>query len=293
MENSGQSSLTAPSLMALTSAAARAAHLIVDHEPLIFSDTLAAAFLADRAEELLSYHRSHSSHPVLAGARVTVTTRSRYTEDRLAGALRRGVTQYVILGAGLDSFACRSPLARRVRVIEADHPGTQRWKRRMLADTGTAALGDLRYAEADLEGTALPGQLASAGFDFSRPALVSLLGVTMYLTRTAVAGTLSVIGRCAPGTELIAEYAVPADLRDTRGREYARLVGPAAAERGEPWRTFLDPAEMSALLDRHGFGEVRHVGQHDMVDGSLWSRTDALQATCLFQLADGLVRAAP
>ena len=282
-----------PSFTALTSAAARAAHPIVDHEPLIFSDTLAALFLADRADELLSYHRSHGSHPVLAGARATVTTRSRYTEDRLADALRRGVTQYVILGAGLDSFAYRSPLARHVRVVEADHPATQRWKRRILAATGTAALGDLRYAEADLESAALAGQLASAGFDFSRPALVSLLGVTMYLSRQAIAGTLSVIGRCAPGTELIAEYAVPTGLQDARGRAYARLVAPAAAERSEPWRTFLDPAGMSALLDQHGFGEVTHVGQHDMVDGMLWSRTDALRPSCLFQLADALVRAAP
>ena len=293
MENSGEPSLTAPSFTALASAAARAAHLIVDHEPLIFSDTLAATFLADHAEELLSYHRSHGSHPVLAGARAAATARSRYTEDRLAGALRRGVAQYVILGAGLDSFAYRSPLARDLRVIEADHPGTQRWKRRMLAATGTAALGDLRYAETDLEETALAGQLARAGLDFSRPALVSLLGVTMYLTRAAIAGTLAVVGRCAPGTELIAEYAVPAGLQDPRGREYARLVAPALAERGEPWRTFLDPAEMSALLDQHGFGEVTHVGPHDMADGPLWNRTDALRATRLLRLADGLVPAAP
>ena len=288
MGNSGQ-----PSLTALTSAAARAAHLIVDHEPLIFSDTLAALFLADRADELLSYHRRHGSHPVLAGARATVTARSRYTEDRLADALRRGVTQYLIIGAGLGSFAYRSPLARHVRVVEADHPATQRWKRRMLAATGTAALGDLRYAEADLESAALAGQLASAGFDFSRPALVSLLGVTMYLTRQAIAGTLLVIGRCAPGTELIAEYTVPVGLQDARGRAYARLVAPDAAGRGEPWRTFLDPAGMSALLDQHGFGGVTHVGQHDMVDGTLWNRTDALQPSRLFQLADGLVRSAP
>jgi O-methyltransferase involved in polyketide biosynthesis len=71
--------------------------------------------------------------------------------------------------------------------------------------------------------------------------LVSLLGVTMYLTRAAIAGTLAVVGCCAPGTELIAEYAMPADLQDPRGREYARLVASAVAERGEPWRTFLDP----------------------------------------------------
>lgn len=281
MENSGQ-----PSFTALASAAARAAHLVVDDEPLIFSDTLAPVLLADRADELLSYHRSQGSHPVLAGARATVTARSRYTEDRLAEAVRRGVTQYLILGAGLDSFAYRSPLAGRVRVVEADHPGTQRWKRGVLAATGTAARGHVRYAEADLEGPFLAGQLAAAGFDFARPALVSMLGVSMYLSRPAIAATLKVLSRCAAGTELIAEYALPAGLRDARGREYAELVAPAAAERGEPWRTFLHPGEVPAMLGRHGFGQVRQVAQRDMVDRACWARTDAVRPAGLFQLAD-------
>jgi O-methyltransferase involved in polyketide biosynthesis len=98
-----------PSLTALTAAAARAAHLIVDNEPVIFADTLAQAMLGERAEELISYHRAHGTHPVLAGARAQVTCRSRYAEDRLAEAIGRGIGQYVLLGAGLDSFAYRSP----------------------------------------------------------------------------------------------------------------------------------------------------------------------------------------
>jgi len=287
MGNSGK-----PSASALTAAAARAAHLIVDGEPPIFADTLAATFLGDRAGELLAYHRGNGSHGVLVGARTTVTTRSRYTEDRLAEAVRRGITQYLILGAGLDSFAYRSPLARRVRVTEVDHSGTQRWKRRLLAAGGINPGGDVRYAEADLEAGSLAGRLAGAGFDFTRPALVSWLGVTMYLTAGAIAATLAVIGRCAPGTELIAEYAVPDDLQDARGREYARLVAPALAERGEPWLTFLRPARMSALLNEHGFADVTHVGQRDMVDARLWARSDALQPARLFQLADARIRAA-
>jgi methyltransferase (TIGR00027 family) len=270
-------------------AAARAAHLIVDGPPPIFADSLAATFLGDRADELLAYHRMNGSHDVLVGARTTVTTRCRYTEDRLAEAVGRGVTQYLILGAGLDSFAYRSPLARHVRVIEVDHPGTQRWKRGMLAARGVSPNGDVRYAEADLEAGSLAGRLAGAGFDFSRPTLISWLGVTMYLTRPAIAATLAVAGRCAPGTELIAEYAVPDDLQDDRGREYARLVAPSLAERGEPWLTFLHPAEMAALLDEHGFRNVTHVGPRDMVDAGIWDRSDALRPARLFQLADAYV----
>ena len=101
-------------MSARKTAAARARALIVGAQPLIFSDPLAATLLGDRADELLAYHRRTGSHNVLTGARTTVTTRSRYTEDRLAEAIRGGVTQYVILGAGLDSFACWSPLAGRI-----------------------------------------------------------------------------------------------------------------------------------------------------------------------------------
>ena len=294
MENSLTPSAIAPSVSALTAAAARAAHLIVDEQPLIFSDSLAATLLGDRAGELLAYHRMNGSHDVLVGARTTVTTRSRYTEDRLDEAVRRGVTQYVILGAGLDSFAYRSPLARRVRVIEVDHPGTQRWKRGRLTASGLVPEGDVRFAEADLEtgslARSLGRRLAGAGFDFSRPALISWLGVTMYLTVPAIAATLAVLGRCAPGTELIVDYAVPDDLQDDRGREYARLVAPALAERGEPWLTFLPPAQMSALLNEHGFGAVTHAGAREMVDPWFWDRSDALQPSRLFQLADARVR---
>src|SRR5580658_1975069 len=106
-----------PSFTALTAAAARAAHLVVDGEPVIFADTLASALLGERAEELLSYHTSHGTHPVLAGARAQVSCRSRYTEDRLTDGIQRGISQYVVLGAGLDSFGYRSPLADRVRVF--------------------------------------------------------------------------------------------------------------------------------------------------------------------------------
>ena len=120
-----------PSLTAFTAAAARAAHLIVDDDPPIFADTLAEAMLGERADELIGFHRAHGTHPILSGAWAQVTCRSRYTEDSLADGIGRGTGQYVILGAGLDSFAGRSRLASRIRVFEIDHPATQEWKRRV------------------------------------------------------------------------------------------------------------------------------------------------------------------
>ena len=281
-----------PSLTALTAAAARAAHLIVDNEPVIFADTLAQAMLGERAEELLSYHRVHGTHPVLAGARAQVTCRSRYAEDRLADAIGRGIGQYVLLGAGLDSFAYRSPLAGRVRVFEVDHPATQEYKRRVRevaagGDGGTA--GGVRFVAVDFGRDSLVEALRRAGFDAGQPALVSWLGVTMYLDESAIEATVAVLGGFAPGSEVVVDYMLPAGMRDAAGRMYADLVGQAAAEWGEPWRSVFAPGAMAALLARHGFGPTRDVGQRDMIPAAAWDRSDALQPAELSRIAHAAI----
>ena len=300
-----------PSLTALTAAAARAAHLIVDNEPVIFADTLAQAMLGERAEELISYHRAHGTHPVLAGARAQVTCRSRYAEDRLADAVGRGIGQYVLLGAGLDSFASRSPLADRVRVFEVDHPATQAYKRRVRgvaggggaagADGGTAGAGagaagadggGVRFVAVDFGRDSLQEALGRAGFDAGQPTLVSWLGVTMYLDESAIEATVAVLGGFAPGSEVVVDYLLPAGMRDAAGKMYADLVGQAAAERGEPWRSVFAPAAMAALLARHGFGPARDVRQRDMIPAAAWDRSDALRPAELSRIAHAVVPSA-
>jgi len=132
----GVTVFTEPSQTALTAAAARAAHLLVDTPPFIFADTMASALLGDRAGEFIGYHRRHAGHPILSAARAQVVCRSRYAEDRLARAAALGIQQYVIVGAGLDLFGYRPGLARQLRVFEVDHPATQQWKRQALAAAG-------------------------------------------------------------------------------------------------------------------------------------------------------------
>jgi methyltransferase (TIGR00027 family) len=290
-----------PSLTALTAAAARAAHLIVDTEPVIFADTLAQAMLGERAEELISYHRAHGTHPVLAGARAQVTCRSRYAEDRLADAIGRGIGQYVLLGAGLDSFAYRSPLARRVRVFEVDHPATQEYKRcvREVAEGAGAAGGDggragrVRFVAVDFGRDSLGEALGRAGFDAEQPALVSWLGVTMYLDESAIEATVAVLGGFAPGSEVVVDYMLPAGMRDAAGQMYADLVGQAAAEWGEPWRSVFAPGAMAALLARHGFGPARDVGQREMIPAAAWDRSDALRPAELSRIAHAAIPFGP
>ena len=275
------------SFTALTAAAARAAHLIVDDEPRIFADTLAAALLGERAEELISFHKLHGTHPVLAGARVQVTCRSRYTEDALS---RAGVTQYVVLGAGLDSFAYRAGPGGRIRVFEVDHPATQDWKRRALATARIPVPDGLTFVEADLASDSLGGRLGAAGFDAPAPALVSWLGVTMYLTPAAIAQTMAAVGGLAPGSELIADYQLPEQMRDEPGAVYGTLVAQASAERGEPWLSYFTPAQMTDLGREAGFAQVRNVRQRDTVPGELWARPDSLRPADLAVLFHGVIR---
>jgi methyltransferase (TIGR00027 family) len=267
-----------------TAAAARAAHLIVDAPPYIFADTLAQRLLGNLADELIDYHRNHGAHLVLVGARTQVACRSRFAEARVAAGVARGVDQYVILGAGLDTFGYRSELARQLRVFEVDHPATQDWKRGSLATAEIPVPDSVHFVPMDFESDSLPQRLAEAGYDRTRPAVVSWLGVTMYLTRPAIAETLAVLGGFAPGTELVMDYMLPAELRDETGQTYVDLVAPMSAERGEPWLTFLTPADLSTMLTDAGFGEVTHADQADAIESQLWNRTDPLRPAELSML---------
>lgn len=290
MEN-GQPGLGQPSGTALTAAAARAAHLIVDDEPRIFADSLAGRLLGDRADELLGYHTLHGTHPVLSGARVQAACRSRYAEEALASAAASGVGQYVILGAGLDSFAYRGGLAGRLRVFEVDHPASQEFKREALAAAGIPVGGNVTFVAADLTAGSLVPSLAGAGFDASAPAVFGWLGVTMYLTADAIGETMSAIAGLAPGTQLIADYVLPEAARDEAGALYGRLVAQVSAERGEPWRSCFTPPEIADQARRAGLGVARSVRQRDAIPADLWRRTDSLRPAELAVLFHGAVTA--
>jgi methyltransferase (TIGR00027 family) len=261
----------------LATAAARAAHLIVDREPWIFEDTLAAVLLGDLAEELIDNHRDAGQARELAAMRVAMTGRSRYTEDRLAESCRRGITQYVLLGAGLDSFAYRSPLASGLRVFEVDHPATQAWKRERLTAAAVPVPDWVTFVEVDFTVDALGDRLTAAGFDSSRPAFVSWIGVTQYLPSDAIAATLDVVAGFCPGSELAVEYMVPPAMRDGLGSALADFYMPRAAAMGEPWLTFLTPAAAAGLLAARGMVVTDDVGRVDQVGAPLWKRSDGLR----------------
>jgi methyltransferase (TIGR00027 family) len=278
-----------PSRTALATAAARAAHLTVDRAPWIFEDRVAALLLGELAEELLAAHREARGDHVLASMRVAMTARSRYTEDRLAEACGQGVAQYVLLGAGLDSFAYRSPLTDRLRVYEVDHPATQAWKRQRLAAAGVRVPARVGFVAVDFTVDSLSDRLAEAGFDRAQPAFVSWLGVTQYLTAEAIAATLDAIASACPGTELAMEYVVPAELRDEPGTALADFYIPRATELGEPWLTFMTPGDVASLLGARGMTVIDDAGRREQVDPSLWRRADGLRPHELGRVSHAVV----
>jgi methyltransferase (TIGR00027 family) len=275
-----------PSFTAITAAAARAAHLIVDDPPVIFADTLAAAVLGGLAGQLTDYHRGQPAHPILSAARAQVLCRSRFAEGRVA---RTAARQYVVLGAGLDTFAYRSAAAAGLRVFEVDHPATQGWKRTALAAAKIEPPGFLRYVPADLVTDSLAGALRAGGLDFTEPAIISWLGVTMYLGEDAIRATLAALSGLAPGSELIADHMLPAGLRDQAGDFYVEQIMPAAAQRGEAWRTFLACEQMAALLSEYGFTVTGHIRQADSIPAPLWARTDSLAPIALSMITTAML----
>lgn len=176
--------------------------------------------------------------------RALLAVRSRYAEDLLAAAVERGVRQYVVLGAGLDTFAYRYPwLSAGLHVFEVDHPATQDWKREQLRQAGIAIPDEMTFAAVNFERQSLDEGLAAAGFSQQEPAFFSWLGVTPYLSRAAFDATSGFIARMPLGSGVVFDYAVERSLL-------------RVARAGEPFRLFFDPAALAADLARLGFADI-------------------------------------
>ncbi len=245
-----------PSLTARRAAAHRALHQTLD-QARVFRDPLAPVILGDDPATVLG---GDQSSPARLGMRWFIAARSRFAEDTLAAAVARGVRQYVVLGAGLDTFACRNPYAGDgLAVFEVDYPATQVWKRGRLAEAGLAPLAGAVFAPVDLERQTLAEGLAAAGFDAARPAFFSWLGVTPYLTHEAIFQTLGFIAG-VPGAEVVFDHGEPpsAYSGEAAAARQARAAGVAAM--GEPWITHFEPQALRQDLLALGFTEVEDLG---------------------------------
>ncbi|MEJ1931627.1 SAM-dependent methyltransferase, partial [Nostoc sp. NIES-2111] len=249
-----------PSRTAFGAAGYRAAHQVLEGGR-VFSDPYARRILGPDGEALIA---ALSVGPAHAGMRLFMAGRSRFAEDRIGAAVARGVRQAVVLGAGLDTFALRNPYADAgLRVFEADHPATQAWKRRRLAEAGLETPASLTFAAIDFERDDLGRGLEAAGFDPDRPAVFVWLGVTPYLGRAAIAATLRWIAGL-PGSEVVFDYSEPLEAYPPETRAQVAALEAYAAQMGEPWLSHFDPAEIAAELRGYGFSDLEDLGVAQM-----------------------------
>ena len=252
-----------PSATAEGAATLRAAHQVLD-DPRVLEDPIAVRLIgAERAAALRSETRLRAHR--LRHLRAFVAVRGRYAEDELARAVGRGVRQYVVLGAGLDTFAYRNP--GPAHVFEVDHPATQAWKRQRLREAGIAIPASLTFVPVDFERQTLAEGLAAARFDRGRPAFFSWLGVTVYLTRKAVMETLRLVSSSTvAGSGIVLSFVV------SRSPIAART-----AAIGEPWLTLFDPGALADDLRAMGFGPVEHLPPAEINRRYFADRSDGLR----------------
>jgi len=263
-----------PKPSAMMVAMQRAAHQLLEH-PRVLDDPLALTILGATEEQALRADLDKYRTPMALGLRSSVVVRSRLAEDEWARAVERGVRQYVILGAGLDTGAYRHRDAPG-RVFEVDLPATQAWKRARLGETGIEIPPSLSFVPVDFESVSLAEGLALAGFDARQPAYFSWLGVTMYLDEEAVVETLRFIAGCARGSAVLLEYVMPLAGLPPMMRIAMEQVGAQLAERGEPWKSFFEPAALADKLATLGFSHSHTRAPDELNRRYLADRVDGL-----------------
>lgn len=253
-----------PSRSALTVASLRAVHQLLD-EPLVFADPMALPLLGASAEAALRDDPFVLNDPMSRGLRGALVVRSRFVEDELSRCVAAGARQYVLLGAGLDTFAYRNPYGDEgLRVFEVDHAGTQRWKQQLLAEAGIGVPASLTFVPVDFERDDLGGALRQAGFRGDQPACVSWMGVTMYLTADAVLRTLGTVAGFAAGSCLCFDYRVPPTMLNPIERVVSEVLELQIAALGEPWLSTFDPAQLQSQLLELGFSSAASATPDDL-----------------------------
>jgi methyltransferase (TIGR00027 family) len=276
-------SRSVPRPTALKVAQLRAVHQLLD-TPLVFEDPLALKILGRAEEENLRNDPWRHNEPIYKGLRTSVVVRSRMAEDEWTGLYQNGLRQYVILGAGLDTFAYRNGHQEGIRIFEVDLPATQQWKRDCLHAACIKIPATLAFVETDFETLSLDLALEQAGFHRDKPAFFSWLGVTVYLDSAAIRKTLQYIASLAPGSAVVFDYGVVPNLLSPREFKTMETLSKTVAEQGEPWKTFFDPTTLTGLLQSLGFRDIEDFGPELLNDRYLSGRTDGLHKSGVFRL---------
>lgn len=254
----------------------RAMHVQVDPPPHVFDDVVGLE-LAAPGDDWRS--RPDMDPGWTRGFRAAIVARARFIEDLVVEQAARGVTQYVLLGAGLDTFAQRRPdLAERMHIFEIDQPGPQAWKRQRLVDLGVRIPAGLRFVPVDFEATDnWYAGLAGAGFDAAERAVIASTGVSMYLTRAATRQLLDEVARFTTGSTLVMTFLLPPELLDPADRAGLQAAASGAQTSGTPFISLYPPAEILAAASEAGFRTVRHIAGTSLGERYFTNRSDGLR----------------
>jgi methyltransferase (TIGR00027 family) len=261
----------------------RAMHAQVDPPPQVLSDEIG---LRLAAPDDGWRRRPDMDEHATSRARATIVARARFIEDLVVERAGHGVGQFVILGAGLDTFAQRRPeIAAGLRVFEVDQPGPQAWKRQRLIELGFGIPPWLRLVPVDFEaGWSWWERLATAGFDASRPAVVASTGVSMYLTRDAIAATLAQAATLAEGSTLAMTFMLPLELVEPAERPMRQTSERMAKASGTSFLSFFTPQEMLTMSREAGFRKAEHVSAADLTQRYFAGRPDGLRPSSIEEL---------
>jgi methyltransferase (TIGR00027 family) len=254
----------------------RAMHVEIDAPPPVLDDTIGLKLVAPDK----NWRRRPAMDP--QGTRLfraAIVARARFIEDLVSEQVGKGVSQYVILGAGLDSFAQRRPDgASLLRVFEVDQPGPQEWKRLRLIETGFGIPDWLRLVPVDFEaGDKWWQKLAAAGFDAKRPAVITSTGVSMYLTREAIAATMRQVAALARGSTFAMTFLLPLERTDPEVRAGFAMAEKGARASGTPFISFFTPDEIVSFARTCGFRDARHVSGAMLAQTYFANRTDGFR----------------
>ncbi len=266
----------APESTAVRVALWRAMHVQVDPPPHVLEDEIGLQLVAPDE----GWRKRPDMDPNFTSPfRASIVGRARFIEDLVTEQARRGVGQYVILGAGLDTFAQRKPEgAATLQVFEVDQPGPQTWKRQRLMELGFGIPPWLRFVPVNFEaGDLWWDRLVSAGFDAGAPAIVASAGVSMYLSKDAVAATLQQIAALAPGSTFAMTFLMPIELADPEVRPGLEMAAKGARASGTPFISFFTPAELLRMARDAGFKQAQHVSTATLAERYFAGRADGLR----------------
>ncbi|HKT52956.1 MAG TPA: class I SAM-dependent methyltransferase [Caulobacteraceae bacterium] len=265
-----------PDNTAVRTALWRALHVELDAQPHVLEDEIGLALAAPD----VGWRGRGDMHPEgTRPFRASIVARARFVEDLVEAEAAKGVRQYVLLGAGIDTFAQRRPdVASRLSVFEVDRPGAQAWKRERLVTLGYGVPDSLKLVGVDFEaGENAWTRLAEAGFDSARPAIVAAVGLSMYLARETVAALLRKAASLASGSTLAMTFLLPIDMVDQTLRPVFEMSIKGAEAAGTPFRSCFTPEEMLSLAREAGLTETRHVSGGELTERYFTGRGDGLR----------------